>query len=120
MSNEPLTPKRLTVSPITDDGIKALIANVSDNPAKVEFPTDKWGFTSAIRKEVLKAASNVKGNEEKHNLLLGTLAILCQHIMVRKEGDLFMFDLRRKEMREAADELAPRQRIAAGPVNTLG
>lgn len=65
------------------DQMRTLIQNVSANPAELEFPTDRWGFTSGIRKEVLKMAATVKGQKDKHDLLVGTLAILVAHIQKR-------------------------------------
>jgi hypothetical protein len=69
------------------DGLKELLAKVGTNPATLEFPTDKWGFTSAVKKEILKAAGSVKGQDDKHDLLLATLVILVTHIKARKDKD---------------------------------
>jgi hypothetical protein len=93
--------------------IKALLANVSDNPAKLEFPTDKWGFTSGIKKEVLKAASTVRGQQDKHDLLTATIAVLLQHIKVRLDKDRIAQEQRLAEIDAARDERAPRERVTA-------
>lgn len=65
------------------DQLRELIKEVSVNPAELKFPTDRWGFTSAIRREVLKQAATVRGQKDKHDLLVGTLAILIAHIQKR-------------------------------------
>ena len=67
--------------------LKYLIQEVSANPAELKFPTDKWGFTSGVRREVLKMASTVRGQKDKHDLLVGTLAILIAHIQKRLPVD---------------------------------
>lgn len=81
----------LTGTNVPEDEAKArfkeLLAAVSANPADLKFPTDKWGFTAGVRREVLRAASSVRGQDEKHDLLVMTLAILIQHIHARKPKD---------------------------------
>jgi len=93
--------------PSTVEQIKALIAKTGPNPALLEFPTDTWGFTSGVRKEVLKAASSVRGQDDKHLLLIGTLQVLLAHIKARYEPD--------KAAR--ADEVAFREAQATDRVN---
>ncbi|QXP44103.1 hypothetical protein [Stappia phage SI01] len=61
---------------------------VSANPARVEFPRDQWGFTSALRKYGLLVASAVRGDEKKLELFLITLGILAQHAQARFPGDV--------------------------------
>src|SRR5690606_23710307 len=73
--------------PDNNDTLRDLIATVSANPAELKFPTDKWGFTSGVRREVLKMAATVKGQKDKHDLLVGTLAILIAHIQKRLPVD---------------------------------
>lgn len=89
--------------------LKDLLTNVSANPAKLEFPRDTWGFTSAVKKTVLLAASAVKGNKEKHDLLVAVLAILIQHLVKRQEPDSKTQAERVEVQKAAADELRPRQ-----------
>lgn len=60
---------------------------VSTNAALVEFPRDQWGMTSELRKAGLRACSSVRGNEEKHKLLLQTLRVIAQHSAARLQGD---------------------------------
>lgn len=99
------------------DGIGKLIAAAGSNPAKLEFPTDRWGFTSKIKTEILKAASTVKGNDEKHDLLLGTLAVLAAHIKARKESDKQVQTERLERIREFHADLGPRERVTGRPAN---
>lgn len=75
-------------NPSTVEQIKELVAKTGPNPALLEFPTDTWGFTSGVRKEVLKAASSVRGQADKHLLLIGTLQVLIAHIKARYEPDI--------------------------------
>lgn len=89
--------------------LKALIDAVDINPAKVEFPTDTWGYTSELKKVVLKSASQVKGQDDKHDLLVGTLLVLLAHIRKRKAVDVQEAARRQKEREQAAAELLPRQ-----------
>lgn len=88
---------------------KELLASVPANPADLKFPTDKWGFTSGVRREVLKAASSVRGQEEKHDLLVMTLAILIQHIHARKPKDAEQFATVLERRRAAANGRAVRE-----------
>ncbi len=91
-----------------------LIADVGTNPAKLRFPTDKWGFTTKLRKEVLLAASSVKGQDDKHDLLIGTLAILITHIKARKDSDAAIKAKAYAEKVAAKVERLPREHIS-GP-----
>lgn len=60
---------------------------VPANPALVEWPRDEWGFTSALRQELLRVASAIRGSDEKQKLFLGTLGIAAQHAQARFERD---------------------------------
>ena len=100
------TPKELTA-------LGKLISKVTANPATLEFPTDPWGFTSKLRKEVLQAASMVRGQDDKHDLLVGTLAILITHIKARKDRDEAERLRQLDEVRKAAAERAPREAYSA-------
>jgi len=104
------------IPPVTADRLRELLAKVGPNPAQVEFPTDKWGFTAAIRKEVLKAASSVRGQDDKHDLLVGTLAILIKHVQVRKELDAAFRAQRFVEEDAARVERLHRERVSAPAV----
>jgi hypothetical protein len=104
------------IPPVTVDGLKELLAKVGTNPAQLEFPTDKWGFTSAVRKEVLKAASTVYGQDDKHDLLIGTLAILIRHVQTRKAADKLVREKRFEEQDAARGERLHRERVSAPAV----
>ena len=93
-------------------GLKDLLSKVGINPAKLEFPTDKWGFTSAVKKEILKAAGNVKGQDDKHDLLLSTLLVLITHIKLRKDKDRSDREKFMKELDEAHKERLPREQYS--------
>ena len=95
------------IPPSTVEQVKELIAKTGANPALLEFPTDQWGFTSGVRKEVLRAASSVRGQADKHLLLIGTLQVLIAHIKARYEPD----------QAARANELAFRDAQAADRVN---
>jgi hypothetical protein len=63
------------------------MADVSSNPALVEFPRDVWGFTTALRKYGLLVAGAIRGDDEKLKIYIQTLAILAQHAQARIDGD---------------------------------
>lgn len=89
------------------------MSEVSHNPAKVEFPRDKWGFTTALRKYGLKVAGAIRGDEEKLALFLQTLAILAQHAQARQPIDA---EAKRRKLEEADRKVAE----AAAPVDADG
>lgn len=60
---------------------------VPANPAKVEFPRDKWGSTAALRKIGLTVAGKIRGDEHKLTVFLQTLGILAQHAQARCAQD---------------------------------
>lgn len=86
---------------------------VHSNPALVEFPLDTWGMTSELRKAGIRAASSVRGNEEKHKLLLQTLRIIAQHSAARLKGDAAALAARGAKIEARATD--PRQRINGAP-----
>lgn len=107
----------ITTDPL--EQIKALIEAAGPNAAELKFPTDKWGFTSEVKKAVLKAASSVRGNEEKQKLLLGTLAVLQAHIRKRYPRDRDVAKARLTAQEAAHNERLPRERVSSYPVNTV-
>lgn len=107
------------VAPTQYSEIAALVAKAGANPAALVFPTDKWGFTSGIKTQVLKAASTVKGSDDKHALLIGTLAVLIAHVKARLESDKAQQTVRLQRIQHAADERAPRERVSGAPVNNV-
>jgi len=98
--NPPFDPKIETVS---YNMIKEYTAKAVANPALLEFPQDKWGFTSGIKKEVLKAASTIRGAQDKHDLVIAVLAVLIQHIKLRKASDEELQAERIRRQAEAAE-----------------
>lgn len=89
---------------------------VPANPALVEFPRDQWGFTSELRKAGLRAASAVRGDDEKHKLFLDTIRILAQHALARLEGDAEAVAARVKQVAEQEASIFRRQHWTAPAV----
>jgi len=102
--------------PETKEEIRSMITTASANPADLQFPTDTWGFTSDIKKAVLRAASTIRGQDDKHNLMLQTLSVLAAHIVARKPKDAEFAQKRTDRKKASADERAPRQRVSASVV----
>lgn len=65
--------------------VEALV--VSANPGKIAWPTDKWGYTSKLRKEFLIAASTVNAQPDKQKLMLEHLDIMHAHLVARFDKD---------------------------------
>lgn len=63
------------------------MSEISANPAKVSFPRDQWGFTTALRKYGLLVAGAIRGDEQKLKLYIQTLGILAQHAQARIASD---------------------------------
>jgi hypothetical protein len=96
--------------------VQQLMRDVSDNPMLVKWPRDRWGTTTALKKEVLAAASTVRGNQDKHDILLNTLAVAIAHIQKRRQKDVRARELSRKGQTEAMADRLPRQRVSAALV----
>lgn len=94
------------------EGLKELLAGVGVNPAALVFPTDKWGFTSEIKKTILKAAGAVKGQDDKHDLLLSTLLVLITHIKLRKDKDHSDRMKFQSELADAHESRLPREQYS--------
>lgn len=119
-TDQTIAPKAAApVETVTRAQIRAMVAAAGSNPALLTFPTDKWGFTSKIKSEILKAASTVRGSEDKHELLIGTLAVLIAHINARKVGDAELQRSRLERIRREADERGPRERVTGTVVNNV-
>ena len=100
------TPKAAKAADAPAEGQeKAVKALVPANPALVEFPRDEYGTMSALRKELLLAASTVRGNETKHKLFLATLGIAAQHAQARLAAD------KQAIQQEYDDEVARIERV---------
>lgn len=112
-TEDTVTPKGadLTVDP--NEVIKGYVKAAGANPAELQFPTDPWGFTSEIKKAALRAAGTVRGQDDKHMLLLGTLAVLMAHVKARLTSDkATQAEIIEREIKYAAE----RNRVEATPV----
>lgn len=78
MTEDTKTPEAVVVA--ADVGVPA-------NPAMINWPQDKWGYTSELRKAGLKLAAGIQGQDDKHALALATLATLARHIHARHQAD---------------------------------
>ena len=63
------------------------VTSVSANTALVEWPRDEWGSLSSLRKELLLAASNIRGQDDKQEVFLNTLKTAALHAIARFSGD---------------------------------
>lgn len=95
----------------TDEEMKVLMENVATNPAKVEWPRDTWGFTSPLKKELLKAASNVRGDKDKFTLLTSVLIIAIKHLKARQTVDVEGRKAQAAFNEKAQEERLKRQRF---------
>lgn len=114
-----IEPKVPSVETTTRSQLRDLVLNASANPATLKFPQDRWGFTSKIKSIVLDAASTVRGSDEKHELLIGTLAVLIAHANARKANDADVQRKRLERIRGEAGERGPRERVTGQPVNAV-
>jgi hypothetical protein len=109
--------KRATNTP---EELKELMQRVDTNPAKVEWPRDTWGFTSPVKKELLKALSAIKGDADKTILMESVLIIALKHMKARAEADVRERALRSERLEKAQEERLVRQRVyGTGPDTTL-
>ena len=76
-----VTPTEPIVEPV------APVTSVSANTALVEWPRDEWGSLSNLRKELLLAASNIRGQDDKQELFLNTLKTAALHAIARFSAD---------------------------------
>jgi hypothetical protein len=63
------------------------VTGVSANSALVEWPRDEWGSLSKLRKELLLAASNIRGQADKQEVFLNTLKTAALHALARFDAD---------------------------------
>jgi len=103
--------KENTKKPLTV--VQQLMQDVSDNPMQIKWPRDTWGTTTELKKAVIYAASTVRGNADKHDLLLNTLAVAIAHIQKRRAKDVRARELSRKGLQAAKEDRIPRQRVSA-------
>lgn len=92
---------------------KKLIAEVSDNPAAVKYPMDRWGITSDLRKAITKAVGNIRGSEFKQEMIEATLYIALAHIKKRADKDKALAAKRVADIKKAAQARVPMERIQA-------
>ena len=76
-----VTPTEPVVEPV------APVTSVSANTALVEWPRDEWGSLSNLRKELLLAASNIRGQDDKQEVFLNTLKTAALHAIARFSAD---------------------------------
>lgn len=81
---------------------------VPANPALVEFPRDEYGTMSNLRRELLLAASTIRGNPEKHKAYLATLGIAAQHAQARLAADAAAIQ---QEYNDEAERIARANRV---------
>lgn len=93
---------------------KGLVAEVSDNTAKIVWPQDNWGITSGLKKELIKAISNIRGVEFKKELVEATLYIALAHMKKRDAKDKAFQKKRQDQIKQAALARIPMERIQAG------
>lgn len=93
--------------------VQKLMAEVSDNPALVTWPRDRWGFTADLKKAILLSAGAVRGNADKHDLLLNTLAVAIAHVQKRRAKDVRAYENSKKFLKKDADGRMMRQRVSA-------
>ncbi len=120
-TQNPATDPELKTGPepelVDPNSLKALLAAAGPNPAALKFPTDRWGFTSEIKKSVLKAAATVRGQQDKHDILIGTLAVLIAHIKARLPEDRKTAEYFMQVEAAATAERLNRERITASPTS---
>lgn len=116
VKDETIEPKTNDVEHVPYNQIKDWVARTTANSAELQFPTDKWGFTSGIKKEVLKAASTIRGQQDKTDLVMAVMAILMQHIRLRQKPDQELQAVRQERYAAAKAERAPRERVTAAVV----
>ena len=75
-------PVAATVKPVAP-----AVTGVSANAALVEWPRDEWGSLSSLRKELLLAASNIRGQDDKQEVFLNTLKTAAMHAIARFSAD---------------------------------
>lgn len=84
--------------------------SIPTNPALLDFPQDQWGFTSELKKAVLKAASTVNAQPDKQKLLIDTLELLLAHVDARFSTDALNKEARKEQARKAYIERHNRRR----------
>ena len=77
MGNEPTTVNQTVPT-------KREVSGAVVNPRAIEFPFDKHGFTTVLRKEGVRAIGRIKGDADKFDVLIHTLKVLGEHAKIKK------------------------------------
>jgi len=96
----------------TEPSWMKLVREVSDNGASIRWPMDTWGYTTDLRKAVVRAAANTTGNLAKEDLLIGTLMVALAHVKKRRDKD------RRNQAERMANQAAAE--LAREPLESYG
>ena len=100
----PTEPASAPANPLSEGLRTGLASKVPTNPAFLEWPTDKHGVTSDLKKHALAAIGKIKGNKERHDLVMFTLGVLAKHAMTRYLADKDYQLEQIKLIQEAADK----------------
>ena len=88
--------------------VKQAKVKMDSNPTKIEWPTDKWGFTRELRKAICITASKLRGDADKKRLLDATLEVAIEFLEVNYESS-------QRERKRALDKLAAKEAGAEAP-----
>lgn len=99
------------------EAMKALAAAANPNPALLQFPQDPWGFTTELRKVGARACAGVRGQDDKHVVLMGTLMVLMAHARVRLKGDAAARMQQIADVENTMQEAERYTRVYGKPVN---
>lgn len=89
----------------------ALVRNVSVNAAQIQYPSDIWGTTSALRKEFANITGKLNGHPARTEILLATLAVMAAHVQKRTQKDNDLRSARRARVTEGQQRRAPLERF---------
>lgn len=89
----------------------ALVRNVSTNVANIQYPSDIWGTTSALRKEFAMITGKLNGHPAKTEILLATLAVMASHVQKRAAKDNDLRSARRARIVEGQQRRVPLERF---------
>lgn len=81
---------------------------MDSNPTKIDWPTDKWGFTRELRKAICITASKLRGDADKKRLLEATLEVAIEFFEVSYESS-------QRERKRALEKLAAKDAGAEAP-----
>jgi hypothetical protein len=87
---------------------KVTKVKMDSNPTKINWPTDKWGFTRELRKAVTLTAAKLKGDADKKRLLDDTLEVAIEFLEVN-------FESSKRERKRMLDKLAAKDAAPTTP-----